>query len=96
MYLGKICEIGPADRSMSRRHPYTEFLLGAALEADPTPHKRAGPPGRAAEPDEPTERLVAFAPLSERDPEVRRRRAVTPEVAPNTWSRATNPFDDPP
>lgn len=36
MYLGKICEIGPADTLYETpSHPYTEFLLGAALEADP-------------------------------------------------------------
>jgi len=36
MYLGKICEIGPADALYEApAHPYTEFLLGAALEADP-------------------------------------------------------------
>jgi peptide/nickel transport system ATP-binding protein len=36
MYLGKICEIGPADTLYEApAHPYTEFLLGAALEADP-------------------------------------------------------------
>ena len=36
MYLGKICEIGPADSLYEApAHPYTEFLLGAALEADP-------------------------------------------------------------
>ncbi|MCU1364131.1 MAG: transporter protein ATP-binding protein [Acidimicrobiaceae bacterium] len=36
MYLGKICEIGPADTLYDfPEHPYTEFLLGAALEADP-------------------------------------------------------------
>ncbi len=36
MYLGKICELGPADTIYSRpAHPYTKFLLGAALEADP-------------------------------------------------------------
>ena len=37
MYLGKICEIGPADSLYDApAHPYTKFLLGAALEADPT------------------------------------------------------------
>jgi len=36
MYLGKICEIGPADALYEApAHPYTKFLLGAALEADP-------------------------------------------------------------
>lgn len=36
MYLGKICEIGPADTLYEDpEHPYTSFLLGAALEADP-------------------------------------------------------------
>ena len=35
MYLGKICEIGPADALYEApAHPYTKFLLGAALEAD--------------------------------------------------------------
>ena len=35
MYLGKICEIGPADSLYDApAHPYTKFLLGAALEAD--------------------------------------------------------------
>jgi peptide/nickel transport system ATP-binding protein len=41
MYLGKICEIGPADTLYAfPEHPYTKFLLGAALEADPdaAPH----------------------------------------------------------
>jgi peptide/nickel transport system ATP-binding protein len=36
MYLGKICELGPADTLYDvPAHPYTKFLLGAALEADP-------------------------------------------------------------
>jgi peptide/nickel transport system ATP-binding protein len=36
MYLGKICEIGPANALYDEpAHPYTKFLLGAALEADP-------------------------------------------------------------
>jgi peptide/nickel transport system ATP-binding protein len=35
MYLGKICEIGPSDTLYAApAHPYTKFLLGAALEAD--------------------------------------------------------------
>ena len=35
MYLGKICEIGPSDTLYEDpEHPYTAFLLGAALEAD--------------------------------------------------------------
>lgn len=40
MYLGKICEIGPSDQLYaSPAHPYTKFLLGAALEADPDSDK---------------------------------------------------------
>jgi peptide/nickel transport system ATP-binding protein len=36
MYLGKICELGPADTLYEApAHPYTKFLLSAALEADP-------------------------------------------------------------
>jgi len=36
MYLGKLCEIGPSDTLYAEpAHPYTSFLLGAALEADP-------------------------------------------------------------
>ena len=36
MYLWTICEIGPSDVLYSApAHPYTKFLLGAALEADP-------------------------------------------------------------
>ncbi|CAB4857204.1 unannotated protein [freshwater metagenome] len=36
MYLGKLCEIGPSDTLYAKpAHPYTSFLLGAALEADP-------------------------------------------------------------
>jgi peptide/nickel transport system ATP-binding protein len=36
MYLGKICEIGPSDDLYRQAaHPYTKFLLGAHLEADP-------------------------------------------------------------
>jgi len=36
MYLGKLCEIGPSDTLYDTpAHPYTSFLLGAALEADP-------------------------------------------------------------
>ena len=36
MYLGKICEVGPPDVLYDApAHPYTKFLLGAALEADP-------------------------------------------------------------
>jgi peptide/nickel transport system ATP-binding protein len=36
MYLGKICEIGPSNTLYEApAHPYTKFLLGAALEADP-------------------------------------------------------------
>jgi len=36
MYLGKIGEVGPSDVLYDApAHPYTKFLLGAALEADP-------------------------------------------------------------
>lgn len=36
MYLGKLCEVGPSDVLYEQpAHPYTKFLLGAALEADP-------------------------------------------------------------
>jgi peptide/nickel transport system ATP-binding protein len=36
MYLGKLCEIGPSNELYREAaHPYTKFLLGAALEADP-------------------------------------------------------------
>ncbi|MEI8126218.1 MAG: oligopeptide/dipeptide ABC transporter ATP-binding protein [Actinomycetota bacterium] len=36
MYLGKMCEIGPSDLLYDApAHPYTKFLLSAALEANP-------------------------------------------------------------
>jgi peptide/nickel transport system ATP-binding protein len=36
MYLGKMCEIGPSDvLYQEAAHPYTKFLLSAALEANP-------------------------------------------------------------
>ena len=42
MYLGIICEIGPADVLYEApAHPYTRFLLGAALEADPDAPRRS-------------------------------------------------------
>ena len=41
MYLGRLCEIGPADALYDApAHPYTTFLLGAALEADPEAPRR--------------------------------------------------------
>ena len=41
MYLGRICEIGPSVTLYeSPAHPYTTYLLGAALDADPTSHAR--------------------------------------------------------
>ncbi len=41
MYLGRLCEIGPADTLYAApAHPYTRFLLGAALEADPEAPRR--------------------------------------------------------
>ena len=41
MYLGRLCEIGPADTLYDApAHPYTRFLLGAALEADPEAPRR--------------------------------------------------------
>jgi peptide/nickel transport system ATP-binding protein len=49
MYLGKLCEIGPSeDLYRESAHPYTKFLLSAALEADPdsppSPEVLAGEP----------------------------------------------------
>jgi len=36
MYLGRIVEVGPADRVLADpAHPYTEFLLGSELSLDP-------------------------------------------------------------
>ena len=36
MFLGRICEIGPAERVFSRPlHPYTRFLISAAPKPDP-------------------------------------------------------------
>ena len=79
MYLGKICEIGPADTLYeSPEHPYTKFLLGAALEADPDapPHSEVLG-GEPPSPLQPTERMPVPNSLSERHREVRRRRAAT-------------------
>ena len=52
MYLGKICEIGPANSLYeSPEHPYTAFLLGSALEADPdAPHHGQVPTGEPPSP----------------------------------------------
>ncbi len=41
MYLGRLCEIGPATTLYEApAHPYTSYLLGAALDADPTSRTR--------------------------------------------------------
>ncbi len=52
MYLGRLCEIGPsATLYESPAHPYTKYLLRAALEADPT--SRARPDVLEGEPPSP-------------------------------------------
>lgn len=41
MYLGRIMEIGPSQEIVSNpRHPYTQMLLGAVLQPDPTRRRR--------------------------------------------------------
>ena len=62
MYLGKICEIGPADTLYDvPEHPYTKFLLGAALEADPdAPMHWRSPRRRTAQPASIPRAAVAF------------------------------------
>ena len=48
MYLGRLCEVAPADALYDEpRHPYTVALLGAAVEPDP------GAPAPAVLPGEP-------------------------------------------
>ncbi len=95
MYLGKICEIGPADTLYeSPAHPYTKFLLGAALEADPdAPMHGEVLDGRTAEPAGPAERLSLSHALPVRDREVRQRGAPAPGGrARTTTSRVTTPL----
>jgi peptide/nickel transport system ATP-binding protein len=44
MYLGKICELAPADDLYREpRHPYTNALLASAVEPDPTAPRRHAP-----------------------------------------------------
>lgn len=52
MYLGKLCEVAPADvLYRASAHPYTHALLGAALEPDP--QAAAKPPPLQGEPPSP-------------------------------------------
>ena len=47
MYLGRVVELATSDQIYSQpRHPYTEALLSAAPEPDPTARKAAPDPGR--------------------------------------------------
>ena len=65
MYLGRLCEVAPADTLYRRpAHPYTAALLGSAV--DPDPDRAAGEAvgRRAAEPDRPTVGLPVPHPLS--------------------------------
>ena len=59
MYLGRLCEVAPADELYrSPRHPYTDALLASAVEPDPEAARSSEhPSGRAAEPAQPAVRV---------------------------------------
>ena len=45
MFLGRVCEVGPAQALFSApRHPYTKFLLDSVPRPDPTRRGESGPP----------------------------------------------------
>ena len=98
MYLGKICEIGPADTLYeSPAHPYTEFLLGAALEADPdSPMHAQTLEGEPPSPMNPPSGCRFRTRCPNATAEVRRRGAAAPGGRAESHGVVPLPLDDPP
>jgi peptide/nickel transport system ATP-binding protein len=77
MYLGKICEIGPADALSGP--PLHEVPAGCGARGRPRlANSQSSARRRAAQPDEPAERVSLPHTLSQRHRQVRRRRAPAP------------------